>query len=118
VTYRKGRLTTGVALHGLTAELDGDSISVWANLARQGNAAYLGTADIELATARGTIVQRWAIPLSVYYPMRRRFAYPTGRLEPGDYKVRFRLRAERTDLPADKVLPAATVTDSVSVRVF
>jgi hypothetical protein len=118
VSYRKGRVTTSVALRSLSAELDGDSISVWTNMAREGNAAWLGTADIELATARGTIVQRWAIPLSVYYPVRRRFAYPTGRLEPGDYKVRFRLRAERPDLPADRVLPAATVMDSVSVRVF
>jgi len=118
VTYRKGRLTTGVALRSLTAELEGDSISVWTNLAREGNAAYLGTADIELATARGTVIQRWSVPLAVYYPMRRRFAYPTAHLEPGDYKVRFTLRAERPDLPANKVLPAATVKDSVSVRVF
>ena len=118
VTWRQGRVTTGVAVRNLTAEADGDSLAVWANLARLGNAAYLGTADIELTTARGTVVHRWAIPLSVYYPVRRRFAYPTGRLEPGDYKVRFRLRAERPDLPEGRVLPAATVTDSVSVRVM
>lgn len=118
VTYRKGRVTTGVALRGLRAEAEGDSLALWANLAREGNAAYLGTADIELATARGTVVQRWSVPLAVYYPVRRRFAWPTGRLEPGDYKVRFRLRAERPDLPADRVLPARTVMDSVAVRVL
>ena len=118
VTYRKGPVTTGVALRSLTAEAEGDSLAVWAGLAREGNAAWLGTADLELTTARGTVVHRWSTPLSVYYPMRRRFAYPTGTLEPGDYRVRVRLRAERPDLPADRVLPARTVTDSVSVRVI
>lgn len=117
VTYRKGRVTTGIALRGLTAEAEGDSLAVWASLAREGNAAYHGTADIELVTLRGVSVQRWSMPLSVHFPMRRRFAFPTGHLEPGDYRVRFRLRAERPDLPADRVLPARTVADSIVVRV-
>jgi hypothetical protein len=55
--------------------------------------------------------------MAVFYPMRRRFAYPLESLEPGDYTVRFRLRAQRADLPAERVLPAPTVTDSVAVRV-
>lgn len=118
VTYRKGRVSTGVELRSLTAEAEGDSLAIWASMARQGNAAYLGTADIELTTARGTVVHRWSVPLAVYYPMRRRFVYPTGTLDPGDYKIRFRLRAERPDLPADRLLPAATVVDSVAIRVL
>ncbi len=118
VTYRKGRVSTGVALRGLTAEADGDSISVWASMAREGNAAWLGVADLELVTVGGRSIQRWSVPLAVYYPMRRRFAYPVGTLASGDYWVRFRLRAERPDLPAGRVLPAASITDSVAVRVF
>jgi hypothetical protein len=58
------------------------------------------------------------MPLSVHFPMRRRFAWPLGQVEPGDYWVRFRLRAERRDLPSDRVLPAPAVMDSVAVRVL
>jgi len=118
VIYRKGRVTTGVSLRGLTAEAEGDSLAVWASMAREGNAAYHGTADIEVVTTRGTVVRRWATPLAVYYPLRRRFAMPLQSLEPGDYRVRFRLRARRPDLPAERVLPAPTVIDSVAVRVI
>ena len=50
--------------------------------------------------------------------MRRRFSIPSGALEPGDYRVRVRLRAERPDLPRERVLSAATVVDSIAVRVF
>ena len=118
VTYRKGRVTTGVSLRGITAEADGDSLSVWARMAREGNGGWLGTADAELVTPRGQLVRRWAVPLAVYYPLRRRFSFPLQDVPPGDYRVRFRLRSQRPDLPAERVLQAPTVLDSVAVRVL
>ncbi len=117
VTYRKGKVTTGVVVRDLGAEAEGDSLTLWAHLDRQGNAAFLGTADIELVNGGGSTVRRWSTALAVYVPMRRRFSFPLDSVAPGDYHVRLRLRAERPDLPADRVLPALTVTDSVAVRV-
>jgi hypothetical protein len=117
VTYRKGRVSTGLVIRGLNVEAEGDSLTVWARMAREGNAAYHGTADVEVVNARGSVVRHWSAALSVFYPLTRRFSFPAGGLEPGDYKVRFRVRAERPDLPADKVLPAPTVIDSAAVRV-
>lgn len=117
VTYRKGHVSTGVKIAGLSADAEGDSLTVWAHLEREGNAAYLGTADVELEAAGGEVRRSWSTPLAVYYPMRRRFTFPLDSIAPGDYRVRFRLRTERPDLPADRVLNAPTVTDSVAVRV-
>ena len=117
VTYRKGKVSTGVAVRDLTAEVEGDSLTLWAHLDRKGNAAYLGTADVELATAGGAMVHRWSSALSVYTPMRRRFSFKLDSLASGDYRVRLRIRADRPDLPANRVLPAPTVADSVAVRV-
>jgi hypothetical protein len=117
VTYRKGKVTTGVAVRDLGAEAEGDSLTLWAHVDRLGNAAYLGTADIELVNGGGSTVRRWSTALAVYVPMRRRFSFPLDSVPPGDYRVRLRLRAERPDLPADRVLPAPTVVDSVAVRV-
>ena len=118
VTYRKGRVTTGIALRGIHAEAEGDSLTVWARMAREGNGAYHGTADLEVVNGAGRIVRQWSAGLSVFYPVTRRFSFPLQSLEPGDYKVRFRLRAVRPDLPADRVLPAPTVVDSLVVRVM
>jgi hypothetical protein len=117
VTYRKGRVTTGVVVRGINVEAEGDSLTLWARMAKEGNAAYHGTADIEVVNAGGTVVRHWSAAMSVFYPLTRRFSFPLGSLEPGDYKVRFRVRAERPDLPEGKVLPAPTVTDSAVVRV-
>jgi len=117
VAFRKGRVSTGVQVEGLSANAEGDSLTVWAHMDRLGNAAYLGTADIALVSPAGEAVRHWSTGLAVFYPMRRRFSFPLDSIPAGDYRVRFRLRAERPDLPADRVLPAPTVTDSVAVRV-
>lgn len=121
VTYRKGRVTTGVKIRGVSAEAEGDSLSVWAHMEREGNGAYLGTAEVEVLNPRGTIVRRYATALAVHYPVRRRFSYPLDSLASGDYSVRFRVRTRRPDLESyapGSVLQAPTVMDSVAVRVF
>jgi hypothetical protein len=118
VTYRKGPVSTGIALRGMRAEAEGDSLTVWARMAREGNAAYLGTADVEVVDDGGRMVRHWSAGLSVFFPLTRRFSFPLDSLPSGDYRVRFRLRAERPDLPEDRVLAAPTVTDSVAVRVM
>jgi hypothetical protein len=117
VTYRKGKVSTGVVVRDVTADVEGDSLTVWSHLDREGNAAYLGTVDVELVDAGGATVRSWSSTVAVYTPMRRRFSFKVDSLAAGDYRVRLRLRAERPDLPANRVLPAPTVTDSVAIRV-
>ncbi len=118
VSYRKGAVRTGIAIRGLRAEAEGDSLTVWARMAREGNAAYLGTADVEVVDTAGRVVRTWSAGLSVFFPLTRRFSFPLDSLPAGDYRVRYRLRAERQDLPEDRILPAPTVIDSVPVRVM
>jgi hypothetical protein len=117
VTYRKGQLSTGISLRNLSAEVDGDSLAVWASLSREGNAAYLGTATFELVTLQGAVVRTWPSVLAVYYPMTRRFYFTLEGVDPGDYVLRVTLKAERPDLTEGQVLPAPPVSDSVPVRV-
>lgn len=115
--FRKGRVTTGLELRGLTAEAEGDSLALWANLARTGNAAWHGTIEVEVLRGREQ-VRRFTMPLAVYYPLRRRFSWPLGGLAPGDYMVRIAMRTDRPDLPPERVLRAPLVRDSVAVRVL
>lgn len=118
VTFRKGRITTGVTLRGVTAEHTDDSLSVWAHMAREGNGAYLGTAFVDLIDLEGRPVKQWSMALSVHYPVRRRFAFPLEGVPPGDYRVRFTLRTDRPDLPAGAAIAAPPVSDSTVVRIL
>jgi len=117
VTFRKGQVSTTPVIRALTADIEEDSLTVWAHLAREGNGAYLGTADVQVVSPAGEVVRNWSTALSIHYPVRRRFSYGLNSLPPGDYRVRFRLRTERPDLPAERVLRAPMVADSVPVRV-
>ncbi|HTT68424.1 MAG TPA: hypothetical protein VMF70_10380 [Gemmatimonadales bacterium] len=117
VNFRNGTVSTGVTVRDMTAEAEGDSLTVWTHMERQGNAAWLGTADFELVNQAGSIVRSWSSTLAVYVPMQRRFSFPLDSIAPGDYRVRLRLHADRPDLPSDRVLRAPTVTDSAAVRV-
>jgi hypothetical protein len=115
IAYRRGTVTTGVALRGVSATAAGDSLSVLVGMARAGNAAYLGTARFEVLDRDGRPVRSWATPVAVYYPIHRRFVFPLEGLAPGDYLLRVRVEATRADMPEGTVLPAAPVADSVAV---
>ena len=117
ITYRKGDVSTGVELRGLTAAVEGDSMAVWLSAAREGNGAYLGTAGFELLDPERRLVQDWSIPIAVYYPMSRRFVFPLPPLQSGTCLLRVTLKAERADLLESQVLPAPSVTDSVQIQV-
>ncbi len=119
VTYRKGAVQTGITLRDFEARVTRDSVWVWMQLGRLGNAAFLGTALIEVLDAGGRTVERFRTPVAVYVPNRRRFAFATDRpLAPGAYTVRARVSTAREDLPRSSVLPAAPVADSARVAVL
>lgn len=117
VTYRKGEVRTGITLRNMNASVEGDSLVVWMNATREGNGAYLGAANLELFGDGGARERDWIVPIAVYYPMNRRFAFPIESVTPGNYLLRLTIEAERPDLPAEHVLPAATVSDSVEILV-
>jgi hypothetical protein len=113
VSYRKGPLTTGVSLDRLDASVAADSLIIWMGVGRQGSAAYLGTARFTVLDTAGATVREWATPISVYYPFERRFVVPLESLPAGPYRLALTLLAERGDLEARRVLPAAAVGDTV-----
>lgn len=117
ITYRKGDVRTGIALRAFDANLEDDSLVAWVRADREGNGAYLGTAEFELIDQDGGAVGEWSVPIAVYYPMNRRFALPVERLVAGPYLLRLSLESERTDLLEGAVLNAPTVVDSAEVLV-
>lgn len=116
--YRKGEVHTGLALDDFRATRQGDSLVVWMDLARAGNAAFLGTARVTLHDPQnGSADQQWDTQLAVYAPMRRRLAFPVGALRPGAYTVTLNLSTAREDIPQANVLPAETIERSLALEV-
>jgi len=117
VVYRKGALTTGLAMDRVSASYAGDTVAVRIPMTRTGTAAYLGTVRTSVIDARGQSKGEDELPVAVYYGLDPRLPVAVGTLPPGTYKVRVSVSTERTDLPPKVPLPAPPVRDSVEFTV-
>jgi hypothetical protein len=117
IAYRKGPVTTGVALSNVRAQLLGDTLVTWSRLVRRGNAAFVGTVRGTLVDSAGATRASFATPLGVYFTMEPRIASVIGKLPKGRYWLRYQVLAEREDLDPAVVLKAPAVRDSVQLVV-
>jgi len=117
MVYRKGSVTTGLKVSSLRTSMEADSLVIRARLARQGSAAYLGTVRGALVDATGVSRGTFESPISVYYDIDPRFAIGTTGLASGRYLLRFSVTSERSDIAVEQTLKAATVRDSIEVRI-
>src|SRR6059036_2200546 len=124
VNYRKGPVSTGVTLSGVSARLVGDSLVTRSTLKRVGNAAFIGmirqtlvdsTGAVHAQRAGDSLVTTYASPIGVYFTMQPRLAsvIPQPGLPRGRYWLRYEVVAEREDLDPTVVLRAPAVRDSV-----
>lgn len=113
--YRKGTPKTGVQVANLRATRSGDSVVVRAQLTREGNAAFVGTARGTLTNAAGAVVGTFAVPLAVYYAIDPRFSIPGRDLPAGQYHLVLELVSERADIAPESILHTATVRSSIDL---
>jgi hypothetical protein len=116
LTYRKGAVHTGLEVTGLRAAQQGDSLVVWLDADRRGNAAFLGSLDYQLVDTAGRVRGEWESPLAVYHPLSRRYVFPIDSAAPGRYTVRLNASTKRTDLDQRNILPAEPVQRSAEVE--
>jgi len=128
VNYRKGPVTTGVALSQLRAQVVGDSVITRARIERRGNAEFIGTIRETLVDSTGAVrhqrlgdslVATYESPVGLYYVMEPRLASALAKpgLPRGRYWLRYEIVSERDDLDPKLVLQAPAVRDSVQVIV-
>jgi hypothetical protein len=117
VNYRKGPVTTGVALSNVRAQVVGDSLITRSRLERRGNAAFVGTVRATLLDSAGAIRSSFTSPIGVYTTMEPRIGTPLAPpgLPRGRYWLRYEVVAEREDLDPTVVLKASAVRDSVQL---
>lgn len=118
LTYRKGVVQTGLTLRDFQATLRRDSLVVWLDLERTGNAAWLGTARLGLRDTGGQVAEHFSSQVAIYStPQRRRLAFPVTGVGPGVYTMTLELSTAREDIPQGNVLPAETIQRSVALEV-
>lgn len=115
--FRKGPVETGISVGEAAAETVPEGVQFTVDMARGGNAAYLGRLRAQLVGPDGRVRSEVEDAVAVYRTLRRRFVFPTpdGGLPPGS-TVRYTLDTERPDLPAAGPVKAPPVAGTVPVR--
>ncbi len=111
--YRKGKVTTSIAVDSLRASVEGDSVVVMARLARGGSGAFIGNAVFTLADSAGAPLGEWVRAVAVYRSDTRRFVLPRDGLPPGAHRLRLELNTDREDVDRRDLLHVAPVRDSL-----
>lgn len=114
-SYRQGQLETGVRVERAEAARRGDSIFTTLDVARTGNAAFLGRLQLELLDEQGRVLGATEEHIAIYRTVRRIpvLVAPPGA---GALRVRVTLDTRREDLPPEGILPAEPVTAVVPVN--
>ena len=98
----------------LSAQLGENAVTVAMELARRGEAAWLGKVDAVLLDFEGNEVSRWDKALAVYEDHSRVVRFPLESAPgPGDYMLSLTWSTEREDLDPEYVLPAPTVVRAI-----
>lgn len=115
VSYRHGRVDTGLEVVAAGARRDGGRVVGLIDLARMGNAAFLGRIVAEVIDGEGMVLGATEDVLAVYRTIRRRVEVPVPAGAEGPLRLRYRLDTDRDDLPAGGPLPAEPVVHTVPV---
>jgi hypothetical protein len=118
VLFRKGTVTTGLAVNGTAARLTpAGAVEAEFDVRRTGTAVFLGHLRAEVVTADGRVVGQIEDEMAVYRALRLRYTIP---LAPGAPRtgltVRYTFDTERPDLPAPGAVKAAPVSGTATVQ--
>lgn len=113
-SFRLGQVNTGIAITNASAAVRGDTVISTVDVARSGNAAYLGSMTVEVLDARGAVLGTHQEHLGVYHDLRRMSAISVPSIA-GAASVRVTIESKREDLPPEGPLPAATVTRTFAI---
>lgn len=113
--YRKGDLRTGVSVADAAAHRTAEGTQLTVDLARTGNAAFLGRMRAELLDAQNNVLATLYDDVAVYRTMRRRLTFPTA-AGAAPAAVRIHIDTEREDLPPGGALPAAPVDQRIAIQ--
>jgi len=118
VLFRKGAVTTGLAVNGTTARLTpAGLVEAEFDVRRTGNAVFLGHLRAEVVAADGRVVGVMEDEMAVYRALRLRYDIPLAPDAPRTgLTVRYTFDTERPDLPSPGAVQAAPVSGTATVQ--
>ena len=118
LSYRNGDVRTGIAVRAGQARRVEGGVEMLIDLAREGNAAFIGRVVAQVVAPDGKTVAEESEYVAVYRELRSKVIVPllTALPDGPGYQVRFTIDSHRPDLPAGGPLPAQRRTGLIPLR--
>jgi hypothetical protein len=117
VHYRKGTLSSGVLMHDLAAKVNGQRLEVSFALQRTGNAAFWGSAQLNLINGAGKVVDTRRHPVVVYKQLTYRNFVDLEALPPGPYTISVMLDTKHPAIKRNIRIDSAPVSETVKFTI-
>jgi hypothetical protein len=117
VHYRKGVLSSGIVMHDLAAKVDGQRLDVSFSLSRTGNAAYWGSAQVNLINGTGKIVDTRRHPVVVYKQLTYKNLVDLEALPPGPYTLSVMLDTKHPAIKKNIRINSTPVSETVKFTI-
>ncbi len=116
LNYRKGKVSTGVNFENLTGTYEEGKFILFAQLRREGNAAYIGNIRVKITDEKGKVTKEVKQEISVYFNLNKRMILETGRLPKGMYTINVQLNTDREET-GGKILTGNTSDRKIIINV-
>jgi hypothetical protein len=117
INYRHGSTITGLTVQSVQAQLVGSKLCLLADLARVGNAAYLGNIACRLNNDGGRMLGVIQKEIAVYHSMRHRFEFDLAGLSEGSYIAHIESNTNRRGNAPGDIIPAPRLYRSLVISV-
>lgn len=118
VFYKRGNVSTGLAVKELDVRQNEQALELRPHLQRTGNAPFLGSMSARLKDARGNVVAETQSTTTAYFDVIRRMDMKLDGVAPGTYTLELTFETRRNDMMADNLVQAPPVvyTEQVTIR--
>ncbi len=116
LNYRRGKVSTGINFSNLTCSYNGSKIILFAELKREGNAAYIGNIVSTLTDEKSEAIKSVSQEISVYYELNKRVEIETGKLTPGKYTITVQVNTDREETGGN-ILKGNTAERTISLTI-
>jgi hypothetical protein len=116
VFYRKGNVSTGVIVHDVTTTVKDNKLTVITDVERTGNTPYIGSIKAELFSAANEKVALSEATASIYFRLKNKMEIDLAKAAKGKHKLVLTFETKRSDVAAEDLLQAPTVTKEVNVN--
>lgn len=114
VLFRRGNPSPALQLKDLRADVGAGVVRIFADLQRNGDAPFVGTAIVRIYDAEGRMVMTKKEQTEVYFTYTERIDLRRGDLPPGAYQVQVTFESQLRDIPSHRLPKMKSITAQTS----